>query len=227
MTADYPPGEAVKPMNSEEIAAPNLYSVGHSHHDLAAFVALLQGAGVTAVADVRSQPFSQRLPQFNRPVLEQALKANGIAYVFLGDLLGGRPEAADLYDDEGRINYEKVRRTPAFREGLERLLRGASQYIVAMMCSEADPLECHRGLMITPALTECGVHPLHLRRDGNVETTAEMEQRLLEETRVGDGIVNGLFAASVTAEEWADLVAEAYRQQARRKGYHRPPDTGQ
>ena len=70
------------------------------------------------------------------------------------------------YDADGRIDYEKVRRTAKFQSGRDRLWSGAKRYTVAMMCGEADPLECHRGLMITPALGEWGVFPLHLRATG-------------------------------------------------------------
>src|SRR5947207_3599115 len=105
-------------------AGVRLFSVGHSNHDLPRLVGLLQGAGVTAVADVRSSPFSRRLPQFNRPHLTAVLDRGGIAYVFLGDYLGGRPEPDELYDAEGRVDYERVRTTEVFREGLDRLVRG-------------------------------------------------------------------------------------------------------
>jgi uncharacterized protein (DUF488 family) len=203
-----------------------LYSIGHSSHAPTAFRGLLRAAGVTAVADVRSQPFSQRWPQFNRPELERALRAEGIVYVFLGDRLGGRPQQPSVYDPTGRVDYERVRATPAFRRGLDDLLGGLEEYAVAMMCSEADPLDCHRGLMITPALVERGVAPLHLRRDGSIETTAEMEERLLAATGVGRGVVDGLFAALVPDEERRSLLAEAYRVMARRKAYRPKPGEG-
>jgi hypothetical protein len=196
-----------------------LFSIGHSSHDLAGFLGLLRRAGVTALADVRSMPFSQRWPQFNRPALEHALRSADIAYVFLGDRLGGRPRQPSLYDATGRVDYERVRTTPLFRQGLDDLLGGLESYAITMMCSEADPLDCHRGLMITPALRERGVAPLHLRRDGTAETTPEMEERLLAETRVGRGVVDGLFAAQLTEEERRQLLAEAYRIMARRKAY--------
>src|SRR5262249_2133469 len=125
----------------------------------------------------------------------------------------------DLYDDAGRVDYERVRQTETFRQGLERLIRGLDRYAVALLCSEADPLDCHRGLMITPALGGRGLAPVHLRKDGTAETTAEMEQRLLAETGVGAGILDGLFAASVTVEERRRFLAEAYRDMARRKGF--------
>jgi uncharacterized protein (DUF488 family) len=205
-------------------SSPRVFSVGHSNHDLAAFLRLLRGVRVTAVADVRSHPFSRRLPQFNRPDLERALSAQRMSYLFLGDRLGGRPEDAALYDAEGRVDYEKVRATDAFRAGLDRLLEAARRSAVAMLCSEADPLDCHRGLMIAPALLELGVSALHLRRDGTVETMAEMEERLLAETGVGAGVLDGLFAAQVTPEERRRLLAEAYRVMARRKAFRRRPE---
>src|SRR5262249_50911787 len=200
-----------------------LFTVGHSNHELPRLIALLQQAAVTAVADVRSAPYSSRLPQFNKPELERGLKQNGIAYVFLGDLLGGRPKSPDLYDAEGRVDYEHIRATAAFREGVERLLDGVGRYHIALLCGEEDPLHCHRGLMITPALVERGVAPLHLRGSGGVETTAEMESRLLAETGVGAGVLDGLFASLLTDEERRQVLAQAYHKQARRYGYRLPP----
>src|SRR4051794_23449645 len=131
-----------------------LFSVGHSNHDLPEFLRLLRLNDVTALADVRSAPYSQRHSQFNREPLERALRDADIFYVFLGDQLGGRPAPRDLYDDDGRVDYERVRATDFFRSGLDRLVRGLDEYSIAMMCGEADPLDCHRGLMIAPALVE-------------------------------------------------------------------------
>src|SRR5712692_3955517 len=145
------------------MAGTRLFSIGHSNHDLARLVQLLQQAGVTAVSDVRSQPYSQRLPQFNRPELERGLKQCEIAYAFLGHLLGGRPRQTNLYDMEGRVDYERVRATAAFRQGLDQLSQALDEFTVAMLCSEEDPLNCHRGLMIAPALVEHGLTPAHLR----------------------------------------------------------------
>jgi uncharacterized protein (DUF488 family) len=196
-----------------------LFSVGHSNHELEHFLDLLTGAGVTAVADVRSAPYSRRQPQFNRSFLEGELQRHGIAYVFLGDQLGGRPEDPDLYDEDGRVNYECVRQTAPFRRGLDRLVHGLRRFTVAMMCSEEDPLDCHRGLMITPALLERGVDPRHLRGDGPVETTEKMEDRLLEQTGLAAVLERPLFPPS--AAERREVLAEAYRAAARKKAFKR------
>jgi uncharacterized protein (DUF488 family) len=194
-------------------------SVGHSNHEWPVFLALLRRAGVTAVADVRSQPYSGRYPDYNKTPLENGLRQEQIAYVFLGDLLGGRPGQPSLYDDEGRVNYERVRRTEAFQRGLDRLISGARKHTLAFLCGEEDPLDCHRGLMIAPALSERGFPPCHLRRDGSLETNDEMERRLLHDTGVGAGLVDGLFVAMLTEDERRSLVAEAYRHRTRRKAY--------
>lgn len=202
-----------------------LFSVGHSNHDLDRFLSLLRDAGITAIADVRSQPYSRRLPHFSRPELERALREAGIAYAFLGDTLGGRPESPSLYDADGLVNYERVRGTAAFQQGLERLCQATEKFRVAMLCGEEDPLDCHRGLMITPALAERGVQPGHVRKEDRIESTPEMEARLLAETGVGDGLLDGLFATMISDEERGRLLAEAYRAMAQRKGFRRasPP----
>ena len=61
-----------------------LYTIGHSNHEIDHFLQLLKMHAITAVADVRSSPYSKFNPQFNREVLQKALKENGISYVFLG-----------------------------------------------------------------------------------------------------------------------------------------------
>jgi uncharacterized protein (DUF488 family) len=192
-----------------------LLSVGYSNHTLERFLALLRDARVTALADVRSSPFSRYNPHTNGPQLATELRSVGIAYVFLGEQLGGRPAPRELYDED-RVDYERVRQTAFFREGLDRLIRGCDLHVVAMMCGEEDPLDCHRGLMITPALGEVGIFPGHLRRDGRIETTPEMEQRLLSLTKVGEGLVDGLFAEQLDAEDQRALLAEAYRRRAKK-----------
>jgi uncharacterized protein (DUF488 family) len=210
-------------MRTDDAAATHcrLCTIGHSHHELPRLVELLEAADVNAVADVRSHPYSRRLPQFNRPDLEAGLRSHGIVYVFLGDLLGGRPAQPDLYDDTGRVDYWRVRAEEFFRHGLDRLTRAQEKYKVAMLCAEEDPLDCHRGLMIAPALVERGLAPIHLRGDGSRETNAAMEERLLAVTGL-----EGLFTR--IDEERRVALKEAYRVMARKKAFRirpgeRPP----
>jgi hypothetical protein len=144
-------------------------------------------------------------------------------YVFLGDELGGRPRDIAVYDGEGRVDYWRVRQTALFRAGVKRLLDEFKHDAVALVCAEEDPLDCHRALMIAPHLVEQGICPRHIRGDARIETTAQLEARLFQITGVGGGMATGLFAASLSADERAELLTDAYKEQAHRKAFRLPP----
>ena len=89
----------------------DLLTIGHSNLAAERFVALLRGAGVTAVADVRSVPFSRWCPWFSGKALAERLADERIAYIALGDALGGRPRDPMLYR-EGVADYEAMAARP-------------------------------------------------------------------------------------------------------------------
>lgn len=150
-----------------------IYTVGHSDHYTAAFIALLCRHGITLVVDVRSQPYSHWQPQFNREVLAHDLEDAGIAYRFMGDVLGGRSADAGLYNPgQKHPDYQLVAQTPGYQAGIDRLLALAQTQRAAVMCSEGDHRQCHRHLLITQTLLERGAHVLHIQPDG---ATAEGE----------------------------------------------------
>lgn len=155
-------------------------TIGHSTHAIEAFIALLRRHHVGAVADVRSAPYSRFNPQFNREPFAEALGAEGIRYVYLGNALGGRSEDPACYED-GRIRYDRVAATESFRSGLARVVRGAARYRVALMCAEKEPIECHRTLLVSRALVdEQGVDVAHIHADGRLEPHGEAMNRLLD-----------------------------------------------
>lgn len=158
-----------------------VFSVGHSNHSIERFVSLLQRHGIDVVADVRSSPQSRYAPHFGREALVAALRREGIGYVFLGAELGGRPAADEFYDEEGHVLYGAVAETEQFGDGVRRLETGAVTHRVAMMCSEEDPTDCHRRLLVARVLCERGDDVLHIRGDGRIES--EDELRALAESR--------------------------------------------
>ena len=181
-------------------------TIGHSNHTIERFIELLCQHRVTAVADVRSSPYSQMHAQFNREALAAALKQEGIAYSFLGRELGGRPADKTCYEN-GRVQYRKVAATPIFRSGLDRILAGVQSYRIALMCAEREPLECHRTLLVTPELEKAGITVLHVHVDGRTESHSDAMSRLLDLFRLAD---EDLFRSR------AELIEEAcYRQQER------------
>ena len=158
-------------------------TIGNSNHSLEAFVGLLKQHEVSAVVDVRSAPFSRFSPQFNKESLERSLRRQQIHYVFLGRELGARSEDPSCYVN-GRVHYGLLARTEVFGAGIERVMRGAEQYRVALMCAEKEPLECHRPLLVTRALEQRGVEVSHILSDGTLETNAHAMTRLLDLTGV-------------------------------------------
>ena len=160
-----------------------ILTVGHSNHPEAKFIDLLRTHDVSAVADVRSTPFSRFSPQFSKDALREALREAGVGYVFLGRELGARSSDPSCYVD-GQVRYPLLAQTQLFRQGIDRLLRGAQEERIAVMCSEKEPLDCHRTVLVAAALVEAGVAVRHILADGRVETHGEAMDRLLEMHRL-------------------------------------------
>lgn len=165
--------------------AETILTIGHSNHDLEFFVGLLDAHCVTALADVRSTPYSRYSPQFNRERLAETLKASEIKYVYLGRELGGRSDDSSCYE-RGRIRYDRIARTSRFRNGLERIVRGAEDYRVALMCAEKEPLDCHRTLLVGHELNRLGIDVAHILPDKPLETHANAMERLLSKFGLDD-----------------------------------------
>ena len=161
--------------------ARQIFTIGHSNHPIERLEELLREHGVTAVADVRSAPYSAFNPQFNRETLAGWLREAGIRYVFLGSELGGRSEDPADYDESGVVSYDRLRTKPAFKAGIRRLLRGAATERIALLCSEKEPLNCHRTLLVARDLADRGVHVRHILAGESPETHDQTMDRLLEE----------------------------------------------
>jgi uncharacterized protein (DUF488 family) len=156
-----------------------IFTIGHSTHSLGTFLALLRQHDVTALADVRSAPYSRFNPQYNKDSLERELGAHGIRYVFLGRELGARSEDPSCYE-KGRVQYRRLARTEIFQSGIERVLRGAEEFRIALLCAEKEPLECHRTLLVARALHELGIEVRHILAEGRVESHEASMERLLD-----------------------------------------------
>ncbi len=189
-------------------------TIGHSTHPIEAFVTLLRRHGATAVADVRAAPYSRFNPQFNREPLAASLAARGIAYVFLGAELGGRSTNPACYDD-GRISYERLGATSAFRKGLDRMAHGSASRRIVLMCAEKEPLECHRCLLVAPALEARGIPVAHIRPESTLEPHADAMSRLL----AMHGMQDAVEGQRLFPRSRAERITEAIARQADRFGH--------
>jgi len=188
-----------------------LYTIGHSNHPIERFLDLLRKHEITALADVRSQPYSRFNPQFNQDRLRASLARVGIAYVYMGRELGARPSGTSAMEN-GRVSYELLAQRPEFQAGLGRVTEGAAKYRLALLCAEKDPIDCHRMILVAKHLRSPNAKIVHILADGTVESNESAERRLLERHKLQPNLF----------EDEAALIERAMRGKPRRSPSNRP-----
>src|ERR1700753_3182226 len=156
-----------------------IHTFAHLNHATERFLGLLQPHGITALADVRSTPYSRFNPQFRREKLQAALAAAGIQYVFLGEELGARSNNPAVYDADGRVSYTLLAKTDLFRRGITRLKTGMADHRIAIMCAEREPLDCPRTTLVSRELVREGIPVTHILADASLEPHEHAMQRLV------------------------------------------------
>ena len=155
-----------------------IYTIGHSNHEIGTFLNLLRDTNIDMIVDVRSAPFSKMYPHFNRETLESSLKENMIGYLFLGDLIGGRSRNRKDYEN-GQVVYSRLAAKDDYQTTIRRVFDGSTKFEIALMCSEKEPLDCHRTLLISQSLSALGAQVAHIYADGKIESHSEVLSRLL------------------------------------------------
>lgn len=151
------PDMGITPIQAQPVTSAKLiYTIGHSTHPLGSFVASLRHHSISTLVDVRTSPYSRYVPRFNANVFEKTLRSVGVSYIKMGEELGGRPENREMYGPDGKADYSRMSSSSSFLRGIARLKQIAETECVALMCSEEDPNQCHRWLLIGE----------HLRLDG-------------------------------------------------------------
>ncbi len=188
-----------------------LFTIGYSGRSLDEFIALLKQFKITALCDVRSMPYSNRNPQFNRESLQKDLKSCNIEYIFLGEELGARSKDPSSYV-AGKALYNKIAELPLFKQGLERIKLGMEKnYILALMCAEKDPLSCHRSILICRNLRNVNIDIRHIIDNKSIETQSDLEQRLVKQLKTYPDLFKD--------KEPSDAVERAYDIQGDRIAY--------
>ncbi len=145
-----------------------IYTIGYGKRELDELVTLLKEHRIDFLVDVRSAPYSKFKPEFSKDNLASALQHEGMRYVFMGDLLGGRPDGEKCYVN-GKVDYERLKVTEPFRRGIGRLRTAWEKGLrVCIMCSEGRPEECHRSKLIGDVLEAEGIRVRHIDEDGNL-----------------------------------------------------------
>ncbi len=195
-------------------AVGEVYSIGYGNRTQEGFINTLRMAGVDTVVDVRSTPRSKFAPQFDEERIYEALTGADIRYYVAGERLGGRPQEVQYRGQSGRVDWEKVRQSPSYREGIEAIGQLAREgSCVAVVCSEGDPLGCHRFGMVSRDLAEAGLEVRHILTNGEVVSQAVLEDRLVSRYEKAGRL------ASAVGGSYADRVREAYRLMNDEHGY--------
>lgn len=160
---------------------PIIYTVGHSNHSIDFFLDLLNSFSINCLIDVRSLAASSYNPQFNKEPLSNFLKGNKITYLHFAEEFGARHTEPDLLDEDGKVNFDFVRKSWHFKNGVDRLWQGIDKgFTIALMCSEGEPFDCHRFSMVSVALQKDGFDVMHILKDRSIKTNAQLEAELLK-----------------------------------------------
>lgn len=194
-----------------ELGTHILYTIGHSNHSVEKFIKLLKSHGIMLVADVRSSPYSQYCPQFNKEIFSAKLQTESIGYIYLGGSLGGR--SADFVD------FKQMSNRREFKQAITYLLEVSAENCVALMCAEKDPIKCHRFTLVCRALKSEGLHIRHILEDGNIEEHSDAEERMAEMLNIQPTLFE-------TGQPKDRIIEYAYEKQSKRI-YHQTMGTKQ
>ena len=164
------------PLTVTLIMTTRIYTIGHSNHTWESFSSLLLDNEIELLVDVRSNPVSRFAPFSNRRRFLGLLQSIGIDYEFMGGPLGGRPANSEMYDTEGKPDYRKMRSLDEFQDAIDQLVEMASCRRTVILCSEGDPTQCHRRLLLGPTLEAASCNLLHIRRDGGVCKETQLQK---------------------------------------------------
>ena len=186
-------------------------TIGIGHDTIYDFISKVKSMRVNCIVDVRSNPYNRYNMSFCREELKDRLSEEGIRYFWLGNKLGGRYDKIEFCDDKGVVDYVKVAGSVKFKEGINELVKLFHTYNVCVMCSEQDPIKCHRFLLISRALKEYNIY--HVMPDCTVIKNSELEKILF--SKFGNPNQLSLFEDE-NPESFED---KAYRMQGKKTAY--------
>lgn len=178
-----------------------LYTVGHSNQTIEEFFELIIPQKINCIIDVRSMPYSKHTPQFNQENIKNFLNQREVLYAHFGLEFGARRTDC-LKDTEfskkgkkeikQQVNFQLGIKTDNFTRGVERLKTALSQDInVCLMCSEANPIDCHRFSFISKYFYELGWNVQHIIRDKDTLQGITIEHAILESEMIMDYVKHG------------------------------------
>ena len=164
-----------------------VYSIGHGKKTIDEFLLELHSFDIEYLIDIRSKPYSKYCPHFSQDDLRKSLEKQNIFYVYMGKELGGLPvHDSTCFTEDGRVDYDKLKEKDFFRKGMERLFVANSKGIrVCIMCSESNPIDCHRSKLIGEELLIYGIYLQHIIGISKSKSQSQINEDLTNGTFIG------------------------------------------
>ncbi|MGF1693071.1 DUF488 family protein [Photobacterium kagoshimensis] len=154
------------------------YTIGHSNYSIEDFLYRLEQCGEAKVlVDIRSFPGSRMFPQYQQLRLKSVLEKHGWQYMYLGQLLGPRNHDEKAPLNRGNVQYQEVLARERYQEGVKALKAIGTGGV--LMAAKADPIECHRFIVLSRVMIAHGMHVQHF--DGSVVCTHnELQDKMIQ-----------------------------------------------
>ena len=158
--------------------AKEIFTIGYSGFPkVEDFITALKQYNIQILIDVLSSPFSAYYETYNKDRLDSILRNNSIFYTNYAKQFGARQDNRDFYKN-GRLDFETFSKSEQFLAGVSRVEESSA--VVALMCAEKQPSECHRTILVARALSERGHDITHILPDGITLTQRDIDAELLE-----------------------------------------------
>lgn len=192
-----------------------VYTIGYAGFRIDDFIKILKENNISLVVDVRSAPYSQYYTDYNKENLIITLEKSHIYYRNYVSEFGARQSDPKFYPN-GYLDFELFSKSEFFLLGVEKLKRSMEKdYTIALLCSEKDPIKCHRTIMVSRAFHRAGYKVLHLMSNGTSVTQEDIEERLLN-IFFPDREQISMFVPTLSKQEYID---ESYKKQNEIIGY--------
>lgn len=197
-----------------------IYTIGYSPFKIKRFTEVLKQYEILCVIDVRSNPYSKMYPEYNKNNLENELKQMGILYRNYKTEFGAKQTDLKYFSNDKYLDFNKYSESCYFKEGIRKIEEGmALNYVFVLMCSEKDPIICHRNIMVAKAFYGIGYEIRNILADGKYEKQDSIEQRLV------DIHFKNKNQIALSEEFYKENVRESYKLQNKKIGYKKEQDS--
>lgn len=194
-----------------------IYTIGYTGFSIEEFILTLKKHKINSVIDVRSMPYSKIYSDYNEGNIKDTLKKYGMYYRNYKKEFGARQEN-ELYYPHGYLDFSLFTKSEAFKEGMNRIISAIPLgYNFVLMCSEKNPIECHRCIMVAKAFYDNGLDVNNILSTGDFISQSEIEKQLVDIYYPNRDQLS-LFDDQLS---WDEMVKNSYSYQNEKIGYRK------